>query len=65
MGLPRGVYPELCKILPLHGVYPEQDSSVAEFTLSEAEVLPQNDKMQRVQGQNDTERRARNDDSSC
>ena len=28
----------------LRGVYPERDSSVAEFTLSEAEVLPQNDR---------------------
>ncbi|MFB0556666.1 MAG: transcription-repair coupling factor, partial [Dehalococcoidia bacterium] len=27
-----------------HGVYPDRDSSVAEFTLSETEVLPQNDK---------------------
>ncbi len=29
-------------------VYPERDSSVAEFTLSEAEVLSQNDKRQRA-----------------
>ena len=37
MRLPRGVYPELCKILPLHF----------------------------IQGQNDTEQRARNDIPFC
>ena len=47
--------------LPLGGVYPERDSSVAEFTLScmrffatlrmtRSEGLPQNDRKQRVQG---------------
>jgi len=30
-----------------------RDSSVAEFTLSEVEVLPPNDKRRRVQGQGD------------
>ncbi len=37
----------------LRGVYPERDSSVAEFTLSEAEVLSQNDKRHRAHGQGD------------
>ncbi len=51
-GLLRGACLEHLEILPLHGVYPEQN-----------EILryAQNDKKRRVQGQNDRRRRARND----
>ena len=44
-GLPRGAHPESYEILPLHGVYPERDPSVAEPVLS-GEILrfAQNDK---------------------
>ena len=41
------------KILPLHGVRPEQDSSVA--------VLPQNDKKRRTQDQDERRRSAQSD----
>ncbi|MQY56062.1 MAG: transcription-repair coupling factor [Dehalococcoidia bacterium] len=41
---PRGRLHEESGDSSPHGVYPDRDSSVAEFTLSEAEVLPQNDK---------------------
>ena len=62
-GLPRGAHPESYEILPLHGVYPERDPSVAEPVLSgeilrfaqndkESEGLPQNDKKRRAQGDN-------------